>query len=244
MKSMNRFVFCLTVWSALLLAAGCSSDRVVRSGDLAVSVDGDMRLIVSTPLAKQPLMTEASTFSSLSVEGQVPAFTLVGTETQSVNDAFGKGTARIFLGEAAFGDGKILEKLTFVTYERFPSTIIARASFTNATGKPVSVEGWTMDRLEVATGEPEPYFWTFQGQSTEARADWILPIREEFFQKNYMGMNDSDYGGGVPVTCLWRRDAGLEIGHLEPVPQLVSLPVEVPSWNSPRCPSTTVPCRS
>ena len=41
-----------------------------------------------------------------------------------------------------------------------------------------------------------------------------------------MGMNGSDYGGGTPVTCLWRRDAGLAIGHLEPVPQRVSLPVE------------------
>ena len=226
MKSMNRFVFCLTIGAMMLLAAGCASDRVVKSGDLMVSVDGNMRVLVSTPLAKHPMMTEASAFSSLTVEGQVPAFTLVGTETQSVNDAFGKGTARIFLGEATLGGGKIQEKLTLATYERFPSTIIARATFTNATGKPLSVDGWTMDRLEVAAGEPEPYFWSFQGQSTEARADWILPIREEFFQKNYMGMNDSDYGGGVPVTCLWRRDAGLEIGHLEPVPQLVSLPVE------------------
>ena len=40
-----------------------------------------------------------------------------------------------------------------------------------------------------------------------------------------MGMNNSDYGGGVPAVCLWRRDAGVMIGHLEPNPVLVSLPV-------------------
>ena len=40
-----------------------------------------------------------------------------------------------------------------------------------------------------------------------------------------MGMNDPDYGGGVPVVCLWRKDAGVMVGHLEPHPELVSLPV-------------------
>ncbi len=223
---MKRLVFGLIGWLVLLLSAGCSQGRLVKSGEMAVSMDGEMRLLVSTPLADQPLMTEASAFSGVTVEGQVPAFTLTGTEKQSVTDAFGKGTSRIFLGEASFGEGKILEKLTLTTYDRFPSTIVARAEFTNATGKPVTVNGWTMDRFEVEAGEADPFFWTFQGQSTEARADWLIPIREEFFQKNYMGMNDSDYGGGVPVTCIWRRDIGLMVGHLEPVPQLVSLPVE------------------
>lgn len=225
-KIMNRFVSSLIGWTTLLLAFGCASDPIVQSGDLVLGVDKDMRVFVSTPLSQQPLMTKASAFSALTVEGQVPAFTLVGTEKKSVNDAFGKGTAWVFLAEASLGEGKIQEKLTFTTYKRFPSTIIVRACYTNATGKPVSVDGWTLDCLEIAAGEPEPYFWTFQGQSTAERADWILPVKEEFFQKNYMGMNDSAYGGGVPVTCLWRRDAGLAIGHLEPVPQLVSLPVE------------------
>ena len=78
-RRMNRSVFRLIGWSTLLLAVGCASDRVVRSGDLAVSVDKNLRVLVSTPSARQPLMTEASTFSTLTVDGQVPAFTLVGT---------------------------------------------------------------------------------------------------------------------------------------------------------------------
>ncbi len=213
-------------WLILLLAAGCSSNGKVASGDLVASVDGGMGLSVTALQADAPLLEAETAFSGIRVTGQTPAFTLVHTEKKSVKDAFGKGTAQIFYGEATLGEGKIKEALTLTTYERFPSTVIARASFTNATGAPLAVEGWTMDRFNVIAGEPEPGFWSFQGQSTEARADWIFPIPEEFYQKNYMGMNDSDYGGGIPVTCLWRRDAGLAIGHLEPVPQLVSLPVE------------------
>ena len=40
-----------------------------------------------------------------------------------------------------------------------------------------------------------------------------------------------DYGGGVPVVCLWRRDAGVMIGHIEPTPQIVSLPVDKKAGN-------------
>ena len=40
-------------------------------------------------------------------------------------------------------------------------------------------------------------------------------------------MNNSDYGGGIPVVCLWRKDSGVEIGHLSSHPELVSLPVSM-----------------
>ena len=214
------------IGAALLLAAGCARDRAVVSGDVKVTVDEGMHLSVTTTLAEKPLVEPAAAFSALQVNGPAPAFTLVKSEKKAVNDAFGKGTAYIFKGEAPVADGKVMETLTLTSYERFPSTVVARAAFTNATGAPLSVEGWTMDRFDVVAGEPEPAFWSFQGQSTEARADWVFPIPDEFYQKNFMGMNGTDYGGGTPVTCLWRRDAGLAVGHLEPVPQRVSLPVE------------------
>jgi alpha-galactosidase len=44
--------------------------------------------------------------------------------------------------------------------------------------------------------------------------------------KNYMGMNNTDYGGGIPIVDLWRKDAGIAIGHTELIPRLVSFPVE------------------
>ncbi|MDZ7765962.1 MAG: hypothetical protein U5K00_16350 [Melioribacteraceae bacterium] len=40
-----------------------------------------------------------------------------------------------------------------------------------------------------------------------------------------MGMNNSDYGGGTPVSDVWRPDIGIAVGHLELVPKLVSIPV-------------------
>ena len=43
-----------------------------------------------------------------------------------------------------------------------------------------------------------------------------------------MGMNSDDYGGGTPVSDVWRRDAGIGVGHIELVPKLVSIPVSMP----------------
>jgi len=40
-----------------------------------------------------------------------------------------------------------------------------------------------------------------------------------------MGMTASDYGGGIPVVDVWRRDCGLAVGHVEAVPRLLSLPL-------------------
>ena len=38
----------------------------------------------------------------------------------------------------------------------------------------------------------------------------------------------SDYGGGTPIVDVWRRDVGMAVGHVEPRPKLVSLPVSMP----------------
>src|SRR5581483_1531449 len=49
-----------------------------------------------------------------------------------------------------------------------------------------------------------------------------------FKQENFMGMNATDYGGGTPISDVWRRDVGIGIGHFEPTPKLVSLAVTMP----------------
>jgi alpha-galactosidase len=63
---------------------------------------------------------------------------------------------------------------------------------------------------------------------TQIIARWVVPLKPGFRQENFLGMNATDYGGGTPVVDVWRRDAGLAVGHLEMTPKLVSLPVAQP----------------
>ena len=143
---MKRLAFGL-IGTALLLAAGCARDRAVVSGDMKVTVDEGMRLSVATALADTPLLEDGDVFCGITLDGQTPTFNLVRTEKKTVDDAFGKGTAFVFHGEANLAAGKVLEALTLTAYDRFPGTVLARAAFTNATGAPLAVEGWTMDRF-------------------------------------------------------------------------------------------------
>jgi alpha-galactosidase len=73
-----------------------------------------------------------------------------------------------------------------------------------------------------------PVFWSYQNGSYEKRPSWVVPLHVSFQQENYLGMNASDYGGGTPIVDVWRRDVGVAVGHADPRPRLVSLPVSMP----------------
>ena len=91
-------------------------------------------------------------------------------------------------------------------------------------GKPVSVRAYEMCRTAVEVSDS--VIWTFQPTSTSARLDWALPVQEGFYKQNYLGMNNSDYGGGIPLIDVWQREGGVAIGLLEPVLHTISMPVE------------------
>ena len=207
--------------TALFLTTGCG--KALTSGDLSVSVGKDGRLHFETACAAQPLLEDVLTLSTLTANGEEVVFGPVEEVTgRTVSDAFGKGTTLVLESETK---NKLEREVSLTAYENDPSTLIVRVIYTNESKEDVAVNGWSVCGLKVKTAGDDPCFWSFQGQSTEERDDWIRPVGDGFFQQNYMGMNNSDYGGGVPVVCLWRRDAGVMVGHLEPHPELVSLPV-------------------
>ncbi len=100
---------------------------------------------------------------------------------------------------------------------------VIETSFINL-GKPVTVKGYELCRTEVEA--KEDVVWSLQPTSTNARLDWVLPVKEGFEKENYLGMNNSDYGGGIPVVDLWQRDGGIAIGLFEPELRMISMPVE------------------
>jgi len=116
------------------------------------------------------------------------------------------------------------------TYDEFPQMAVFEVQYTNTGSSSLSVDGWTNQRYSIsaAQGGGEPAFWSYQSGSYEKRPDWVLPLKVGFSQENYLGMNASDYGGGTPVVDVWRRDAGIAVGHLEMTPKLASLPVAMP----------------
>ena len=218
---MKYSVRLLIIMTALLLA-GC--DSTFRSGDITLAEGDGGRVSLSSAVASAPLIPEAVELSSITAEGARVDFVPSGSKAGKAADAFGAGRLMVMSAKSALG---LDREITVAAYDRFPSTLVVRSCYVNNSDRDIAVDGWSICNLQVASKGDTPEFWSFQGQSTEERDDWILPVRPGFFQKNYMGMNNPDYGGGVPVVCLWRKDAGVMVGHLEPNPVLVSLPVSM-----------------
>lgn len=70
-------------------------------------------------------------------------------------------------------------------------------------------------------------FWSFQPESSPERANWIKPLTQDFYQKNFQGLNAPDYGGGIPIVDLWTKKQGIAIASLSTKPEFISLPVQV-----------------
>lgn len=160
-------------------------------------------------------------------ESVLSDFKFTSVQKNDVQDNLGKGVVTVIKG-----DGGAVQKIVEVTiYDDFPGMAVFKVSYTNQSPNSIEIESWTNNHYKIKTlsknqsGIP---FWSFQSGSYESRPDWVLPLKTGFSQENYMGMNDSDYGGGTPVVDVWRPDVGLGVGHLEMVPKLVSLPVTMP----------------
>jgi alpha-galactosidase len=130
------------------------------------------------------------------------------------------------------GTASSLKKTITVTLNdaEFPRMAVFEVQYANTGSADLEVNGWNNHAYSIDAGPRSqgPAFWSYQGGSYERRPDWVVPLKAGFRQENFQGMNASDYGGGTPVADVWRREAGIGVGHLEMAPKLVSLPVSMP----------------
>ena len=148
-----------------------------------------------------------------------------GHKVENVRDQLGHGR-RLSITGISSG----LQKTVVVTvYDEIPRMAFFQVHYLNQSAETLRVTGWTNNRYSItAAGTDEPAFWSYQSGSYRNRPDWVLPLKVNFKQENFLGMNATDYGGGTPVADVWRRDIGIAVGHLERAPKLVSLPVTMP----------------
>lgn len=162
-------------------------------------------------------------------------FELEGYHFEAVNNDLGTGKRLIITGKTTHPKYKIQKKVIATAYDTIPNLITTRVEYVNNGEQILDLNQWknnhyVLNPLEASIGEES--FWSFQAASYSSRRDWILPIGQDFEEKNYQGMNATDYGGGTPVVDVWRQDAGLAVGHIETEPQLVSLPVNTNEKNT------------
>ena len=225
----------LLVLTAALLLGGCAANRATDQTPAAVTVAGDqiriefddqLRSRVVAAVGDDAVPMGAFSASEYVVVGGTPVteFAFEDHAVEAVSDDVGAGQRHQLTGMA----GSLRKNVTITLYDDFPSMAVFEVAYVNEGSDAVTIDGWANHHYAVYAPDADgDAFWSYQSGSYASRPDWVLPVNAGFSQDNYMGMNASDYGGGTPVTDLWHRDAGVAVGHLELVPKLVSLPVEM-----------------
>lgn len=211
------------------LAVSCSGTRKsIESGDLKLEVNDRMHTKVTGNPGIKPIMNGYQASEYVVAGSDTLRDFILEKTTASKNDDFaGNGNLNTFSGTASLNDIRLLKVLTVKTYENLPGWAFTEVAYINRSSKNIDITAWGNNNYCILSNNDTPGFWSFQASSTGMRKSWVLPVDSGFYQKNYLGMNDPDYGGGIPVLDLWRKDGGIAIGHTSLVPETVSLPVRM-----------------
>jgi len=199
----------------------------IQSPSLRIEFDQNLRSRVVARFGgkETPLGSFSTSETVKGTERSWSDFSLNSQKNERVKDIYGAGEKLELAGISA----GLKKNLSVVIYDEFPNFALFDVSYTNTGKSQLKILEWTNNAytIDAQHGAADVPFWSFQSGSYERRPDWIVPLHAGFSQENYLGMNASDYGGGTPIVDVWRRDAGMAVGHVEPRPRLVSLPVSM-----------------
>jgi alpha-galactosidase len=227
--SFKQVIFCATIFALPCGHPLQAADLVkVEGRNIRLEFDGRMHSRVTAKFnGKDTVLGPFTPSEAITVDGQEAAdFVLSGSSQQNARGPLGPGKQTVITGNS----GTLLKSVTVTVYDRFPQMAFFQVKYTNKGKSEIQVNGWANNRYSISarTGDGEPAFWSYESGSYQRRPDWVVPLKVNFQQDNYLGMNATDYGGGTPVVDVWRRDIGLAVGHVEMAAKLVSMPVAMP----------------
>jgi alpha-galactosidase len=227
----------LLMFSCMLTAqvpAPATNRAEIEGKELKVEFDRNLRSRVVARFGNKDIplgpfvVSESAVVSGKTSSG----FRLISEKNDRVREGIGAGQRLTVTGKS----GQLIKTVVVTVYDDFPAMAVFDVQYTNTGKTSIAVTKWTNNNYTMSAQAKAgiPAFWSYQSGSYEKRPNWVVPLKANFAQKNYLGMNASDYGGGTPVIDVWRRDVGIAVGHVELRPKLVSLPVSMPDANHAR----------
>ncbi len=230
------FRICIILGFFILMGCNAYEDQSVVIDHQGISIKYDKQL--RSQVINKILMTKGITNISqpeiseylLSDQGRLDQFKYDGHLVLAGQNELGDYAEYIITGLGQASAKGLRKKIHVRKYKAFPALLAMRVTYINDKDVPFTLSAWVSHAVKLSVDtEERPAFWSFNGASYEDRRDWVLPIIPGFSQENYLGMNATDYGGGIPVSVVWNRNGGISVGHLERSPQLLRLPIEADS---------------
>jgi len=227
---MKNTCFILVFILGSFLFTSCNKPEEIKNGDILLQVNNKMHIKLSS----------SNTDTQAFFDDFIPSDYLITREFTAKDfklSTFGKkeenDSITVYELSGNYSDkGFDIEKIMTITAsDAFKGMLLFDIKYVNKGVKEPTVTAWVNHEFCMKNTNMENPVWSLQTSSTNARKDWILPVTPGFYQKNFMGMNNSDYGGGIPVSDLWRQDGGFAIGLTEKKLKLINLPVEMNTYD-------------
>src|SRR5450755_3266866 len=206
-----------TIMVALALAgsAGLAAEAArVEGKSIRIEFDAAMHSRVVALLGgRERVLGDFTPSEYVRVAGSdIQDFVFESQKSEPIRDDLGSGLRTVIIGAAP----SLKNTVAVTVYSEFPRMAFFEVAYTNTGASDLPVRGWVNQNYAISAPATTagPVFWSYQSGSYENRPDWVLPLKPGFRQENFLGMNDTDYGGGTPVVDVWGRDAGLAVGHL------------------------------
>jgi alpha-galactosidase len=227
------------LWAAILILASSFAANAqkpaflpsrthIENQNLRLEFDRDLRSRVIARFQNKdiPLGAFAATETVVANGKSWAQFPLISEKSERVREGIGAGQRLTLVGKA----GHLTKTVVVTAYDDFPEMAFFDVQYSNNGRTNLAITKWINNGYTINAQDKAgvPAFWSYQSGSYEKRPNWVVPLKANFSQQNYLGMNASDYGGGTPVVDVWRRDVGIAVGHVELRPKLVSLPVSMP----------------
>ena len=221
--SMQRVFLVVSVIISCMMTS-CDSQHVITNGDLQLVVSDQLHTEISSIKESKTISNLAPTEYLTTKKGMIADFAIQGHKAEKTPD----GVIHHFTGLNT--KNQLIKELTVTKPNSLSNLFLIEVHYINIGSRDVTIRSWTNHSYSLKS-QYDPPFWAFQGSSSNERADWIKPIDQGYYQKNFMGMNNSDYGGGIPATDVWNPDYGLILGHAETQPKQISLPTEMKKYD-------------
>ncbi|MFA7042780.1 MAG: glycoside hydrolase family 36 protein [Bacteroidales bacterium] len=208
----------------LLSLTACSKETKITSGDLQLHINDQMQVAYSS------LNNKMQTFYSdyyTSDELIADELTFGKFKLKQIEENKDNNGIHFLLKGIYSGNGFLIEKHQKVTIPAgYPGMLLFETYYVNTGKKEATVKAWQNHKIRISPQNNDSVIWSFQPSTSCERKDWILPVESGFYQKNFLGMNNSDYGGGIPMINMWRKDGGLATGLTENTLKMISMPVK------------------
>lgn len=215
----------IPVLACILSLIGCKeSSHDIISGSLIYRIDDKMHIYVGSQkegaaeIYKEYIPADYLTAREFTAKD----FNL----KEAANEKNGENDLYHFTGVYNENGFSIEKQVNITVSPDYPDMIWCDISYINRGEKDAYVTSWMNHNLRIDQNT-DSVIWSLQASSSSRRDDWILPVTPGYSYKNFMGMNNSDYGGGIPVLDLWRKDGGIAVGLREDITRLVNMPVQM-----------------